>query len=167
MLNVTKTVAQALSRRPPPPLYRPMRTLMTLKDHKYTAHATARGQGRNGQVKSNDDDGLELRLAMPRSLGGKGDGQNPEQLFAMGYAACLLSALQMVAGKMGKTDMARSAVVHTEVRLGQPKDMHGFGLEVDIRVEGGPDEELIKAGHEACPYSRALKHGIVVNVSKA
>lgn len=52
----------------------------------YTAHATARGQGRNGEVKSNDDVGLELRLAMPRSLGGKGDGQNPEQLFAMGYA---------------------------------------------------------------------------------
>ena len=52
----------------------------------YTAHATARGQGRNGQVTSDDDVGLELRLAMPRSLGGKGDGQNPEQLFAMGYA---------------------------------------------------------------------------------
>lgn len=52
----------------------------------YTAHATARGQGRNGEVMSDDDDGLKLRLAMPRSLGGKGDGQNPEQLFAMGYA---------------------------------------------------------------------------------
>lgn len=52
----------------------------------YTAHATARGQGRNGLVESSDDVGLKLRLAMPRSLGGKGDGQNPEQLFAMGYA---------------------------------------------------------------------------------
>ena len=83
------------------------RTLLTLKDHKvrsatlrmspllglsgtgywqYTAHATARGQGRNGQVKSDDDYGLDLRLAMPKSLGGKGDGQNPEMLFAMGYA---------------------------------------------------------------------------------
>lgn len=88
----------------------PKRTLLTLKDHKvvsaayrilaivelrgigdwqYTAHATARGQGRNGQVKSDDDHGLDLRLAMPKSLGGKGDGQNPEMLFAMGYAgAC-------------------------------------------------------------------------------
>lgn len=85
----------------------PKRTLLTLKDHKvvsaalrmlsmlglsgtgywqYTAHATARGQGRNGQVKSDDDHGLDLRLAMPKSLGGKGDGQNPEMLFAMGYA---------------------------------------------------------------------------------
>ncbi len=79
---------------------------MTLKDHKvrstsshstlhspheflneqYTAHATARGQGRDGEVESDDDCGLKLRLAMPRSLGGKGDGQNPEQLFAMGYS---------------------------------------------------------------------------------
>ena len=58
----------------------------TDRREQYTAHATARGQGRNGQVKSDDDVGLELRLAMPRSLGGKGDGQNPEQLFAMGYA---------------------------------------------------------------------------------
>ncbi|KAF7796647.1 hypothetical protein EIP86_007829 [Pleurotus ostreatoroseus] len=132
------------------------RTLMTLQDHKYTAHATARGQGRNGQVKSDDDCGLELRLAMPRSLGGKGDGQNPEQLFAMGYA-----------GQQGKTDMARNAVVHTQVYLGKPKDMEGFGLEVEVQVEGIEDQALIDAGHAACPYSRALKHGAVVKVTKA
>lgn len=52
----------------------------------YTAHATASGKGRDGQVTSDDDDGIQLRLAKPKSLGGKGDGQNPEQLFAMGYA---------------------------------------------------------------------------------
>lgn len=89
----------------------PTRSIMTLKDHKvyallivlvvaqsiaicaymqYTAHATARGQGRNGEVRSDDDSGLKLRLAMPRSLGGKGDGQNPEQLFAMGYAGAYM-----------------------------------------------------------------------------
>ncbi|KAI0633215.1 OsmC-like protein [Trametes polyzona] len=146
----------------------PTRTLMTLKDYKkYSAHATARGQGRNGQVISDDDCGLELRLAMPKSLGGKGDGQNPEQLFAMGYAACFLSALQMVAGQTGKTDAARNAVVHTQVHLGEPEGMEGFGLQVDIQVEGVNDMELIQAGHKACPYSRALAHGAVVNVTKA
>ncbi|OSX66051.1 hypothetical protein POSPLADRAFT_1131524 [Postia placenta MAD-698-R-SB12] len=144
----------------------PRRNLMTLKDHKYTAHATARGLGRNGQVKSDDDHGLDLRLAMPRSLGGKGDGQNPEMLFAMGYASCFLSAMQLVAGKLGKSGMAKNAVVHAQVHVGEPKDKEGFGLEVDIKVENA-DEDLIRAGHEACPYSRALKHGIVVNVSKA
>jgi len=49
----------------------------------YSAHATARGQGRNGHVTSEN---LDLRLASPKVLGGSGDGQNPEQLFAMGYA---------------------------------------------------------------------------------
>ncbi|PCH36102.1 OsmC-like protein [Wolfiporia cocos MD-104 SS10] len=145
----------------------PIRTLMTLKDHKYTAQATARGQGRNGQVKSDDDFGLDLRLAMPKSLGGKGDGQNPEMLFAMGYASCFLSAMQLVAGRMGKSEMAKNAVVHAQVHVGEPKEMEGFGLEVEIKVENVPDEDLIQAGHEACPYSRALKHGVVVNVSKA
>ncbi|KAH9858472.1 OsmC-like protein [Lenzites betulinus] len=143
------------------------RSLMTLKNHKYSAHATAKGQGRDGEVSSDDDCGLKLRLAMPKSLGGKGDGQNPEQLFAVGYAACFLSALQMVAGKTGKTDRARNAVVHTQVHLGQPEGMEGFGLQVDIQVEGVEDMELIQAGHKACPYSRALAHGAVVNVTKA
>ncbi|EJF65429.1 OsmC-like protein [Dichomitus squalens LYAD-421 SS1] len=133
----------------------------------YTAHATARGQGRNGEVKSDDDNGVQLRLAMPRSLGGKGDGQNPEQLLAMGYAACFLSAMQMVAGQTGKVDMARNAVVHTQVHIGQPEDMDGFGLEVDIQVEGVQDDELIQAAHKTCPYSRALAHGAVVKVTKA
>ncbi|KAJ3486430.1 hypothetical protein NLI96_g4240 [Meripilus lineatus] len=133
----------------------------------YTAHATAKGQGRNGVVKSDDDVGLELRLALPKSLGGKGDGQNPEQLFAMGYASCFLGALQLVAGKMGKSDQARNAIVHTQVHIGKPNDMEGFGLEVEIKVEGIEDQALIDAGHAACPYSRALKHGAVVKVSKA
>ncbi|TFY54107.1 hypothetical protein EVJ58_g9053 [Rhodofomes roseus] len=142
------------------------RTLITLKDHKYTAHATARGQGRNGQVKSDDDHGLDLRLAMPKSLGGKGDGQNPEMLFAMGYAGADMKDASLVAGKLGKAEMAKNAVVHTQVHVGEPKEMEGFGLEVAIQVEG-VDEELIKAGHEACPYSRALSKGVVVKVSKA
>ncbi|THH07878.1 hypothetical protein EW146_g9176 [Bondarzewia mesenterica] len=144
----------------------PRRTLMTIKSTSYTAHATASGKGRDGQVKSDDDDGLQVRLATPKSLGGKGDGQNPEQLFAMGYAACFLTALQLAAGKMGKFDQARSAKVHTEVHIGDAKDVKGYGLAVDIKVEGVEDQDLIDAGHQLCPYSRALQHGAVVNVSK-
>ncbi|EPQ56918.1 OsmC-like protein [Gloeophyllum trabeum ATCC 11539] len=147
---------------------------MTLKDVKYTAHATARGQGRNGEVKSHNDAGLTLRLAMPKSLGGKGDGQNPEQLFAMGYSGNTMnthssSLARLVASKKGREaqEQARNAVVHTDVHMGEPKDLGGYGLAVDVKVEGVDDEELIQAGHEACPYSRALKHGAVVKVSKA
>lgn len=61
--------------------------------------------------------------------------------------ACFLSAMQLMAGKMGKSDVAKKAVVHTQVHVGEPKEMEGFGLEVDIKVEG-VDDELIKAGHE-------------------
>ncbi|CAL1706751.1 unnamed protein product [Somion occarium] len=140
---------------------------MTLENHKYTAHATARGQGRNGEVESDDDSGLKLRLAMPRSLGGKGDGQNPEQLFAMGYAACFLSALQLVAGQKGQAESAKNAIIHSQVHIGKPKDKAGFALEVELKIEGIEDQALLDAAHEACPYSRALKHGAAVKVSKA
>ncbi|KAF8893536.1 OsmC-like protein [Infundibulicybe gibba] len=163
MLSVLNTTVRraALSSRASPNYL--SRSLMTLKNHKYTAEAIATGLGRNGTVKSN---GLELNLAMPKELGGPGNGENPEQLFAMGYASCLLGAIQMMAGRMGKSDMAKDAVVRTSVHIGEPKEMGGFGLAVDIKVEG-IDEELLKAGHEACPYSRALQHGVVVNVSVA
>ncbi|KAG6840479.1 hypothetical protein C0991_006463 [Blastosporella zonata] len=69
-----------------------------------------------------------------------------------------------MARNMGKD--ASKAVVHTSVHIGEPNELAGFGLAVDIKVEG-VDEEVLKAGHEACPYSRALQHGVVVNVSKA
>ncbi|KAF8624632.1 hypothetical protein AX15_005786 [Amanita polypyramis BW_CC] len=140
------------------------RSLLTLKDSKYTVMATATGQGRNGQVESN---GLRLKFAKPREIGGPGNGENPEQLFAMGYAACFLSAIQLVARQQGKNEMADKAVVRTSVSLGTPNELPaGVGLAVDIKVEG-VDDEVLKAGHELCPYSRALTHGAVVNVSKA
>ncbi|KAF8843028.1 OsmC-domain-containing protein [Paxillus ammoniavirescens] len=140
------------------------RSVVTLKDTKYTATAKAAGQGRNGEVHSGD---FSLHLATPKALGGRGDGTDPEQLFAMGYASCFLGALQMVAGQKGKKDAVKNAVIYTSVHLGEAEKLGGFGIAVDIKVEGVEDEELIKAGHEACPYSRALTHGAVVNVSKA
>jgi len=63
----------------------------------------------------------------------------------MGKKACLLGAIQLMAGRMGKT--AKDAVVHTSVHIGEPNGLSGFGIAVDIKVEG-VDEELLKAGHE-------------------
>ncbi|KAF8800786.1 organic hydroperoxide resistance protein [Phlegmacium glaucopus] len=152
-----KPVAKTLFNCPP------LRTIITVKEVKYTAHATAQGAGRNGHIKSN---GLELNFALPKQLGGSGKGENPEQLFAMGYAACFLGAIQAMAKRLGKQEMGNKAVVHASVHIGEADSMPGFGLAVDIKVEG-VDEELLKAGHEFCPYSRALAHGAVVNVSVA
>ncbi|KAG9316738.1 OsmC/Ohr family [Chiua virens] len=125
------------------------RSIVTLKDIKYTATARAAGKGRSGAVRSDDETPLKLNLAYPKALGGSGDGTTPEQLFAMGYASCFLGAMQLMAGRL------------------EAEGMGGFGIAVDIKVEGVEDEEVIKAGHEACPYSRALMHGVNVNVSKA
>ncbi|TDL26068.1 OsmC-like protein [Rickenella mellea] len=140
---------------------------MVLTEKKYTAEATAEGAGRNGRVVSHGDAALDLKLATPKALGGSGDGQNPEQLFAMGYASCFLGALQLVASKTGKKEAAQNAKIHTAVHLGSPEGFEGFGIGVDIKVEGLDDTELIKAAHEFCPYSRALRNGVIVNVSKA
>ncbi|TFK22208.1 organic hydroperoxide resistance protein [Coprinopsis marcescibilis] len=143
--------------------YRPVRTLVTLKESKYTAKATATGAGRNGEVES---DGLKLSLKTPKELGGTGGAQNPEQLFAMGYAGCFLGALQFKANELGKPEAGAKAVVHTEVSIGPSNELPGFALEVNITVEG-VDSELVQAAHAFCPYSRAVKDGIIVKVKAA
>jgi organic hydroperoxide reductase OsmC/OhrA len=84
----------------------------------------------------------------------------------MGYAACFLGAIQAMARRLGKEEMGKKAIVHTSVHIGTPENIEGFGLAVDIKVEG-VDEQLLKAAHEFCPYSRALSQGAVVNVSTA
>ncbi|KAF6749633.1 organic hydroperoxide resistance protein [Ephemerocybe angulata] len=139
------------------------RWVSTLKEYKYTAKATATGAGRNGHVES---EGLKFDLAVPKELGGTGKGQNPEQLFALGYAGCFLGAIQFQARQLGKKEQGEKAVVHAEVHIGPPSDRPGLGLAVDLTVEG-VDDELLQAAHQMCPYSRAVSDSIVVNLKKA
>jgi len=144
------------------------RSILTLKDHVYFAKATAEGSGRSGTVKGFGDAPLELTMSPPKVAGGKGDGQNPEQLFAMGYSTCFLGALQLAAARSEQKELAEKAKVHSSVFLGHPTDpnMDGFGLRVELTIEGCDDDAIIQAAHEFCPYSRALKHGIDVRVTK-
>ena len=120
-------------------------------------------------MKSFGDAPLDLKMSMPRTTGGKGDGQNPEQLFAMGYASCFLGALQLVAARANKKELAEDAKVAVNVFLGHPQnpDIDGFGLRVEVNVEGCPDDAVIAEAHEFCPYSRALRHGAEVTVTKS
>ena len=69
------------------------RTIVSLKERLYEVEGIADSAGRNGTVQSFGDAPLDLKMAMPKAAGGKGDGQNPEQLFAMGYA-CTLARLE-------------------------------------------------------------------------
>ncbi|KAI0786773.1 OsmC-like protein [Abortiporus biennis] len=144
------------------------RGMLDIKDHIYFARATAEGEGRNGIIKSMGDVPLELKMATPKQAGGKGDGQNPEQLFAMSYASCFLDSLQLVASRANRMDIAEKVKVHSAVFLGHPKDpsLPGFGLRVEVDVEGCDDDEIIGEAHEGCAYSRALRHGIDIKVSK-
>ncbi|KIY70653.1 organic hydroperoxide resistance protein [Cylindrobasidium torrendii FP15055 ss-10] len=159
-LTAARFSSRAITR---PSIQTSRRTFLTLENHKYTATAVASGAGRNGTVTSN---GLKLNLAMPKELGGSGNGENPEQLFAMGYSSCLLGAIQAVARQAGKPDAAKDAKVHVSVHLGEPTGMPGFGIGADVKVEG-VDDELLQKAHEFCPYSRALKYGVNVQATAA
>lgn len=131
----------------------------------YTAVATATGDGRNGETRT-DDGGLVVDLAVPKEMGGAGGASNPEQLFALGYAACFHSALKLVAGR-SKAKISDSAVT-AEVGI-NPTEEGGFKLEVALHAEiGGVDQEtadsLVEQAHQVCPYSNATRGNIEVTV---
>ncbi|MFC7817275.1 MULTISPECIES: organic hydroperoxide resistance protein [unclassified Streptomyces] len=130
----------------------------------YTAAATAT-HGRDGRAVSSDGT-LDLALGVPVEMGGNGQGTNPEQLFAAGYAACFGSALGLV-GRQAKADVGDAAVT-AEVGIG--KQGEGFALAVTLRVElpEGLDEEtgrkLVEQAHQVCPYSNATRGNIPVEL---
>lgn len=135
-------------------------------DALYTAEALATGAGRSGHVRSTDGR-IDLEMAPPVALGGSGEGSNPEQLFASGYAACFLSALQGVA-RQRKVSVADSSV-GASVSIGSNGD-GGFGLAVTLEVvlpgvEHDVAQELADAAHQVCPYSNATRGNIEVTVT--
>lgn len=74
---------------------------------------------------------------------------------------CLLGAIQAAGKSLGKSDMAKNAVVHASVSIGLSAEIQGFGLAVDIKVEG-IDEELLKAGHEVCHCMRSASFQMIL-----
>ena len=132
----------------------------------YTARAHVKG-GRDGRATSAEGY-PDLSLKPPAALGGPAEGEttNPEELFALGYGACFLSALSLVA-RMQKIS-AREFTIDSEVILGQ-EDEQRFGLAVALHgtLPGVDDEkaaELMKTAHKVCPYSRATKGNIEVQL---
>ncbi|TPI51168.1 organic hydroperoxide resistance protein [Mesorhizobium sp. B3-1-7] len=124
------------------------------------AHVTG---GRNGHGETSDGL-LKVDLAMPNELGGKGGATNPEQLFAVGYAACFESAVRFVA-RQQKLPLEDASVTST-VSL-YPNDQGGFRLGVSLAAEiKGLDqagaEALVSEAHKICPYSNAIRGNIDV-----
>ncbi|MCT9868812.1 organic hydroperoxide resistance protein [Paenarthrobacter aurescens] len=132
----------------------------------YTAEALASGEGRDGNARTNDGK-LDVALASPVELGGNGEGTNPEQLFAAGYAACFHSALRLV-GRKERVDLSDSAVA-AKIHFGALTDSEGYGLAAELEIalpalNRTTAEELMAKAHQICPYSNATRGNMAVDL---
>jgi lipoyl-dependent peroxiredoxin len=139
-------------------------------DVKYTTSATATG-GRDGRSRT-EDGSLDVGLSTPKELGGAGGpGNNPEQLFAAGYAACFLGAMKFVASQGGTAEVPQDATVKASVGIG-PRSEGGFGIDVqlDVALPGVPRDQaqaLVEKAHQVCPYSNATRGNVPVRLNVA
>ncbi|MBX7450165.1 organic hydroperoxide resistance protein [Mycolicibacterium sp. 3033] len=129
----------------------------------YTAEALATGEGRDGHGRTSDGK-VDVALSIPKEMGGAGTGTNPEQLFAVGYAACFHSALRLVARQDG-ADVSDSTV-GSRVSLGS-NDTGGLVLAVELEitlpnVDHDTAQALAEKAHQVCPYSNATRGNIDV-----
>jgi lipoyl-dependent peroxiredoxin len=135
----------------------------------YLAEVTATG-GRTGSALSSDGH-LSVSLDTPKEIGGAGgDGTNPEQLFAAGYAACFLGALKFVAANR-KLAIGEPKVT-AQVGIGKRDDGKGFGLNIALRVaipalSAAEAQELIEQADVVCPYSELTRNGASVDLALA
>ncbi len=131
----------------------------------YTARAHVAG-GRDGHGRSESGQ-LDVELRRPTEMGGEGGGTNPEELFAVGYAACFESALGVVARRRHVD--AGEVTIDSDVSL-LPTGDGGFKLAVvlDVRVPAVADREmaadLVHQAHQVCPYSNATRGNIDVDL---
>ncbi len=139
---------------------------MTPEKILYSATMTATG-GRAGTAQSADGS-FVLDLSVPKELGGPGgEGTNPEQLFAAGYAACFLGAVKLV-GRQHKITLGDDVTVTATVGLGPVEP--GYALVVDLAVtmpgiERARAQEIVQAAHERCPYSHATRGNVDVTLT--
>jgi len=133
----------------------------------YTAEATSTG-GRDGRTVSSDNK-LEAKLAVPKEMGGNGDGSNPEQLFAAGYSACFLGAMKFVATKE-KLSIPNDAKITGKVGIGSIPQ--GFGIQAELVIflpgmDRSAAQSLVDKAHQVCPYSNATRGNIEVKLTLA
>jgi Ohr subfamily peroxiredoxin len=133
----------------------------------YTAEAHVTGGRAEGHGRTSDG-ALEVELRTPVEMGGSGGGTNPEQLFAIGYAACFESALG-AAGRRRRQEVGDVAIDSTVMLM--PTEERTYKLAVALAVTlpsvDDPDEavELVRAAHLLCPYSNATRGNIEVSLT--
>jgi Ohr subfamily peroxiredoxin len=130
----------------------------------YTAEAQVTGGRQHGHGRTSDGE-LDVQIRPPTELGGEGGGTNPEELFAVGFAACFESALSLVARRQ-KLE-ADDVTIDSKVML-LPTEERGFklGVEMDVALpsigDAGAAKDLVLKAHEVCPYSNATRGNIDV-----
>ncbi|MFM2475852.1 organic hydroperoxide resistance protein [Celerinatantimonas sp. MCCC 1A17872] len=141
---------------------------MAIEKVLYQTQATSTG-GREGHSVS-EDGVLDVTLSSPKELGGKGgNGTNPEQLFAAGYSACFLSAMQLIAFRE-KVALSTNTKVTGKVGIGPLGD--GFGIQVELVIDiPGADssvaQSIVEKAHQVCPYSNATRGNVDVTLTIA
>jgi lipoyl-dependent peroxiredoxin len=133
----------------------------------YTAVATTTGGRANGHGSTNDG-ALDVQLRRPKELGGEGGGTNPEQLFAVGYAACFEGAL----GVIGRREHVEVGDVSIESRVSlipNADRTYKLAVELDVTLPQVQDPEqavrIVAAAHQVCPYSNATRGNIEVKLT--
>jgi osmotically inducible protein OsmC len=133
----------------------------------YTAEAHVTGGRAEGHGRTSDGM-LEVDLRAPAELGGDGGGTNPEELFAVGFAACFESALGAVARR--RKLEGGDVEIDSKVTL-YPTEERGFriGVELDVTLPSIEDDEiavdLVRAAHQVCPYSNATRNNVDVKLT--
>lgn len=133
----------------------------------YTAEAHVTGGRAQGHGRTSDG-ALEVDLRLPVELGGEGGGTNPEELFAVGYAACFESALGVVARR--RRLEAADVQIDSKVTL-SPTEERGFQLavELDVTLPSVEDDEsaaeLVRGADQVCPYSNATRGNVEVRLT--
>jgi lipoyl-dependent peroxiredoxin len=132
----------------------------------YTAEAHVTGGRAEGHGRTSDGE-LEVDLRLPVEMGGQGDGTNPEQLFAVGYAACFEGALGAVA-RRAKAEVGDVAI-DSKVNLETGEDRtFNVSVVLDVRLPSVEDEqavELVREAHKVCPYSNATRGNAEVTLT--
>lgn len=131
----------------------------------YSTHARVVG-GRNGHGRTTDGK-LEVDLRLPKEFGGDGAGTNPEQLFAIGYAACFSTVMTML-GQRRKLEAADAVIDSTVMLIPLGDGTFKLGAKLDVTLPSIADPkqaaDLVRGAHELCPYSRATRGNIDVTL---
>ena len=132
----------------------------------YTAKATVKGGREHGHGVTSDG-ALEVHLRPPAEGGGEGGGTNPEQLFAIGYAACFEGALGVVA-RRERLDLGEVSIDSSVSLVTEEGNRYNVAVELDVTLPGVSDPEqakqVVAAAHEVCPYSNATRDNISVSL---